>query len=53
MHGGPLKPSVHLFSFRDLVQMERRNKGQRDFVHQVGAAPARLQPPQPVVKVLI
>lgn len=39
MHGGPLKPSVHLFSFRDLVQRERRNKGQRDIVHQVGAGP--------------
>lgn len=48
MHGGPLKPSVHLFSFRDLVQRKRRNKGQREFVHQVGAA--RLQPPQPAVK---
>ena len=37
MHGGRLKPSVHLFSFRDLVQRKRRNKVQRDFVHQVGA----------------
>ena len=41
MHGGPLKPSVHLFSFRDLVQRKRRNKGQRVFVHQSGAAPGR------------
>lgn len=24
---------------RDLVQRKRRNKGQREFVHQVGAAP--------------
>ncbi len=39
MHGGPLKPSVHLFSFRDLVQRKRKNKGQREFVHQVGTAP--------------
>ena len=39
MHGGPLKPSVHLFSFRDLVQRKRKNKGQREFVHQVGAGP--------------
>lgn len=37
MHGGPLKPSVHLFSFPDLVQRKRRTKVQRDFVHQVGA----------------
>ena len=29
MHGGPLKPSVHLFSFRDLVQRKRKNKGGR------------------------
>ena len=27
------------FSFRDLVQRKRRNKGQREFVHQVGAGP--------------
>ena len=39
MHGGPLKPSVHLFSFRDLVQRKRKNKGQREFVHQAGADP--------------
>ena len=39
MHGGRLKPSVHLFSFRDLVQRKRRNKGKREFVHQVGAGP--------------
>ena len=39
MHGGPLEPSVHLFSFRDLVQRKRKNKGQREFMHQVGAAP--------------
>ena len=39
MHGGPLEPSVHLFSIRDLVQRKRKNKGQREFVHQVGAAP--------------
>ena len=39
MHGGPLEPSVHLFSIRDLVQRKRKNKGQRVFVHQVGAGP--------------
>lgn len=26
---------------RDLVQRKQRNKGQREFVHQVGAAPGR------------
>ena len=41
MHGGPLEPSVHLFSIRDLVQRKRKNKGQREFVHQVGAAPGQ------------
>ena len=39
MHGGPLKPSVHLFSIRDLVQRKRKNKWKRVFVHQVGAGP--------------
>ena len=41
MHGGRLKPSVHLFSIRDLVQRKRRNKVQRDIVHQVPIAPGR------------
>lgn len=39
MHGGRLKPSMHHFSIRDLAQRKRRNKGQREFVHQVGAGP--------------
>ena len=39
MHEGGWEPFVHHFSsvLEDLVQRERRNKGWRDFVHQVGA----------------
>lgn len=60
MHGGPLKPSVHLFSFRDLVQIGawcKGNGGTRvsgfsctKSAPASGPNAARLQPPQPVVK---
>lgn len=50
MHGGRLEPSVHLFSFPDLVQSKRKNKVQREFVHQVGAGrrPITLAEPLPL-----